>query len=84
MPGGLLRLAARLCDRLGRYGKLELPLTEEGIRYATHWVALDNSKVERQLGFRFRPLEASFTASIRWLYEAGHISARQAGTACQQ
>jgi hypothetical protein len=74
-----MRLAGRLCDRVGRYSRFELPLTEEGISYATRWVPLDDSRVERELGFQFRPLEASFAASISWLYKTGHISARQAG-----
>lgn len=75
----MMRLAGRLCDRIGRYASLELPLTAEGIAYATQWVPLDNSKVERELCFQFRPVEASFTDSIRWLYQAGHITRRQAG-----
>lgn len=77
----LMRLAGRLCDRLGGYVELELPLTEEGISYATRWVLMDNRSVEEGLGFRFRPLEVSFRDAINWLYKAGYITAGQAGNA---
>ncbi len=77
----LMRLAGRLCDRIGGYVKLELPLTEEGLSYATHWVLMDNRSVEEGLGFRFRPIEESFRDAINWLYKAGYITAGQAGDA---
>jgi len=77
----ILRQAARLCDRIGPRLGLELPLTVEGIAYATHWVPMDNGAVERELGFRFRPVRDSLRDTIRWLHEAGHLSAREAGAA---
>ena len=58
---------------------LDIPATEEGMIYATNWVVMDNSKVERELGFAFRPIEDSMADCVRWLYEAGHITRRQAG-----
>ncbi len=76
-----MRLAGRLCDRIGGHIRLDLPLTEEGIAYATHWVLMDSSGVERELDFRFRPVEDSFRDAIGWLHAAGHISAKQAGYA---
>lgn len=79
LNAGLMRLAARVCDTVGGYIKLDLPLTVEGIAYATHWVRMDNRAVERDLQFRFRPVEESFRDAIGWLYTAGHITAKQAG-----
>jgi dihydroflavonol-4-reductase len=78
---GVLRVAARLCDRLGDYINLDLPLTSEGVSYATHWVPMDSSSVEQGLDFAFRPLEESFRDTIGWLHAAGHITAKQAGRA---
>ena len=57
----------------------DIPVTAEGMTYATRWVKMDNSRVEHELDFQFRPVEETFADSIRWLYEEGHITARQAG-----
>ncbi len=76
---GAMRFAGRVVDTLSPLLKLDIPVTEEGMVYATNWVVMDNSKVERELGFRFRPVEESFGDCIRWLYSAGHITRRQAG-----
>ena len=51
--------------------------------YATRWVLMDNSKVEQELDFTFRPIEESMTDCIRWLCQAGHITPRQAGKVVQ-
>ncbi len=79
MSPALLRLTGRIYDRLDRYLPLDLPLTEEGLGYATRWVQMDNSKVERELDFRFRPVQETLVDTIRWMYDAGHLSAKQAG-----
>jgi nucleoside-diphosphate-sugar epimerase len=77
--GFAMRLAGRTFDRLSPLLNLDIPVTEEGMIYATNWVVMDNSKVERELGFAFRPIEDSMADCVRWLYEAGHITRRQAG-----
>lgn len=79
LNASLMRMSGRLFDRIGPFLKLDLPLSEEGIGYATAWVTMDNSKAERELGVQFRPVEDSFEDAIRWLYTAGHITAKQAG-----
>jgi dihydroflavonol-4-reductase len=76
---GLMRLVGRACDRLDRYLDVDMPMTEEGIGYATRWVVMDNSWAERELGFGLRPVADTFTDSIRWLCEKGHITTKQAG-----
>jgi dihydroflavonol-4-reductase len=84
MHAGLVRFAGRLCDRVGAYVKLDLPLSAEGVAYATNWVVMDSSGMERELDFRFRPVEESFRDATGWLYRAGHITAGQAGRAATQ
>jgi nucleoside-diphosphate-sugar epimerase len=79
LNAGLMRFAGRLFDRIGPHLKLDLPLSAEGIGYATAWVPLDNSGVEQALDFHFRPLQTSFEDTIAWLYRAGHITRQQAG-----
>lgn len=81
LPAGLMRLAGRLGDRLGSYITLDLPMTQEAVGYASNWVLMDSSAMERDLDFEFRPVEESFRDAIDWLYRAGHVSARQAGRA---
>ena len=76
---GAMRLVGRLFDSLSPVLNLDIPVTEEGMVYATNWVVMDNGKVERELGFTFRPIEESFSDCIRWLYAEGHITRRQAG-----
>jgi len=81
LNAGMMRLAARLFDRVGRYIKTDLPLTAEGISYATHWVPMDSRSVEQGLGIGFRPVEDSFRDAINWLCSAGYITRGQAGNA---
>jgi nucleoside-diphosphate-sugar epimerase len=76
---GAMRFAGRVFDHLSPVIGLDIPVTEEGMLYATNWVEMDNGKVERDLGFTFRPVEESFADCIRWLYSAGHITRKQAG-----
>tara|TARA_R110002110_G_scaffold166675_1_gene367481 strand:+ start:44155 stop:45189 length:1035 start_codon:yes stop_codon:yes gene_type:complete len=73
------RLAGRLFDKLAPVLPLEVPLTEEAMGYATQWVRMDNSSVEKMLDFSFRPVDDSLRDSIAWMARAGHLSARQAG-----
>ena len=79
LSGGLMRLTGRILDQLHPYISVPLPISEEAMEYATNWVQLDNSKVEKSLDFTFRPVEESMKDTVRWLYQAGHIGRRQAG-----
>jgi nucleoside-diphosphate-sugar epimerase len=80
MHGGLMRLSGRIIDKLGALFPLDIPVNEEAMEYATNWVKLDNSKVEDVLAFKFRPLRDTMADTVTWLYQAGHISRKQAGT----
>ena len=75
-----MRMAGHLFDRITPHLKLEIPVTAEGMIYATRWVEMDNSLVERELDFEFRPVEETMADCIRWLCAAGHITQEQAGT----
>ena len=84
LAGGVMRGVGKLFDRIGPWFNMEVPLTEEAMGYATQWVQMDNSKVERELDFAFRPVEETMQDTIRWLLRAGHISAKQAGKLAAQ
>jgi len=79
LNGPVMRLAGKVCDRIGPWFNMEVPMTEEAMGYATRWVQMDNSRVEQELGFEFRPVQQTMEDTIRWLQQAGHITARQAG-----
>lgn len=76
----LLRLAGHLLDRLDKVLPLEVPITGEGVGYATRWVVMDNRWAQSQLGVSLRPVEVTLADTIRWLQAEGHITAQQAGT----
>ena len=79
LSGALMRLAGGLADRLAPVLPDDFPITREGLTYATRWVNMDNSRVERELGLEFRPVEQTLGDSIRWLAEHDHLTPRQAG-----
>jgi hypothetical protein len=72
-------MLGRAIDAVQPVINLEVPLSHEASVYATQWVKMDSSKAERDLGLTFRPVDESLADAIRWLLEAGHISARLAG-----
>ncbi len=80
LTGAFMRLAGRALDKVReRVDLTNVPITREAMDYATRWVPMDNSRVERELDFEFRPLEESFADTVSWLYRAGHITEKQAG-----
>jgi dihydroflavonol-4-reductase len=83
LNAGLMRLAGKVCDRIGPWFNMEVPMTEEAMGYATRWVPMDNAKVERELDFQFRPVEETMADTIRGLCAAGHVTAEQAGKLAQ-
>lgn len=77
--GLFMRCLGRVVDIIKRVKVLDIPMGYEAMVYATKWVELDNTMVEQDLNFAFRPLEDSMTDAIKWLHRSGHISAEQAG-----
>lgn len=79
VSGAAMRLLGGIAERITPLLNLDLPLTREGLTYATRWVEMDNSRIEQELGFTFRPVEETLADSITWMYEAGYLTAKQAG-----
>ncbi len=79
ISGGLMRTIGGLADRFAAILPDDIPLTREGLTYATRWVTMDSSRIERELDFEFRPVDETLTDSIRWLCQEGHLTAKQAG-----
>lgn len=79
VSGAAMRLLGGVAERVAPLFNLDLPLTREGLTYATRWVQMDNSRIEAELDFEFRSVEETLADSIRWMYQAGHLTAAQAG-----
>lgn len=84
VAGSAMRLLGRAIDAVQPILNLDVPMSHEASVYATQWVEMDSSKAERELGLTFRPVEESLADAIRWLLDAGHISARLAGRLADQ
>lgn len=68
--------AGDLARRVGR----DLVLTSDGYDYLFKAVPGDDSPTEAATGVVFRPVVDTFTDTIRWLVESGHVGADKAGT----
>lgn len=79
ISGAGMRLLGRVTERVAPLFNLDLPLTHEGLTYATRWVEMDNTRIEQELDFEFRPVEETLADSIRWMHRAGHLTDKQAG-----
>lgn len=77
--GAMMRGLGTVVDLLKRVKTIDVPMGHEAMVYATRWVQMDNSRVEQELDFSFRPVDESMGDAIRWLHQAGHISADHAG-----
>jgi nucleoside-diphosphate-sugar epimerase len=77
--GFFMRSLGRSVDWMKRFRHFDAPMGYEAMVYATRWVPMSNTDVEKTLDFSFRPLPESLHDCIRWLYEEGYVTARQAG-----
>lgn len=79
IPGPLLRLLGRVGDLAKRVAPFDFPLTGEAMDFASQWPgAITSPEVER-LGVAFRNPHETYRDAIRWMVEAGHLSAEFAG-----
>lgn len=79
VPGALLRGLGRVADVAKRVIDFDLPLTLEGMLFATCWPTADGSRAERELGVRFRSIEETLSDTYRWMHREGHLSREQIG-----
>lgn len=79
IPGNILRLLGKVADIAINISGKELPITGEGMIYATQWVYADSAKAEKELGLVFTDREQTLAEVINWLYQGGYLSAKKAG-----
>ena len=78
-PGSLLRGLGRAADAVKHVVPFDLPLTHEGMIFATRWPTADGTPAERDLGIRFRDIEETLADTYRWMCAAGHLRREQIG-----
>jgi dihydroflavonol-4-reductase len=79
ISGPLLRLLGRLGDLVKHVYPFDFPLSGEAMDFATQWPGVVRSSAIDALGIRFRDGRETYADTIRWLFRAGHLSAREAG-----
>src|SRR5262245_34119559 len=77
--GPLLRALGRLGDLVKHVYPFDFPLSGEAMDFATQWPGVIRSPAIDALGIRFRDSRETYVDTIRWLFRAGHLTARQAG-----
>jgi dihydroflavonol-4-reductase len=78
-PAGFLAGFGRAADLVQRRLRTRLPWSAESIWIVNCDARCDDSKTRDELQLEPRPLRQTFADTVRWLVEAGHLSARQAG-----
>ena len=57
----------------------QFPLTAEAMDHATQWPGIEASPETEKLGIPRRPSRETYEDTIRWMHQAGHLTARQVG-----
>jgi nucleoside-diphosphate-sugar epimerase len=79
LPKPVLFAFAAALDGVRRFRPLSYPLTRDAAEMMTTMVATDDQPALDALGIELRPTEESITDTVRWLVEAGHLPAKNAG-----
>ena len=75
----LLRAMGAAADRAKLLVPFDTQISAEAMAINTQWPPADSSRFVAKSGMRFRPGGETFTDTIRWLTEAGHIPRKKAG-----
>lgn len=79
VPGNVMRAFGLVGDLVKRVYDFNFPLTRDSMEFATQWPGADATRTTNELGVTFRPIEATYTDTLRWLYHSGHLTAEQVG-----
>jgi len=79
LDGARLRALGGLGDQIKKVVPFDFPLSREAMEYATQWPGTVGSPMVDAAGLKFRSARDIYADTIRWLYRARHITARQAG-----
>ena len=79
VPQALIRALGRVGDLATRWLGTESPLTREATETLLSMVPTDDSALTRELGVRLRPARETFVDTLRWAFETGRLTEREAG-----
>jgi nucleoside-diphosphate-sugar epimerase len=79
VPGGAMRVTGRTLDALARVFPIDTVMTKEAMEHFTRWIGSDDEGIETELGITYRPLRTTIADTLRALYEAGVVTAKQVG-----
>jgi nucleoside-diphosphate-sugar epimerase len=79
IPGPLFRALGSVGDAIKSVYDFNFPLTRDGMEYATLWPGCSSAETTRDLGLEFRHPRETFADTLRWMFEAGHLTAKQVG-----
>lgn len=79
VPAGILLPAGRAVGLIQRIVPVHIPVEFEGIYFIRCAARSDDTRTRTELGVVPRDLQVTLADSVRWLFEQGHISRRQAG-----
>ncbi|NED96895.1 SDR family NAD(P)-dependent oxidoreductase [Phytoactinopolyspora alkaliphila] len=83
LPSVLMLGPARVASAAQRLLPFHVPLEYEGALVTWHDTRCDDSRARHELGIQPRSLVDSFAGAVRWLHDAGHLTAKQAGHAVE-
>jgi len=72
--GWKLRLVGRITDFVRLFKTVDSPISAETMRYATLWPNIRNTDELDRRGLRLRSARETFSDSIAWMVQAGHLS----------
>ena len=61
-----------------------LPVDYEAVLVAGYGTRCDDTRARAELGIRPRPLEQTYSDTVRWLHDTGGLTAGQAGRAIEE
>jgi nucleoside-diphosphate-sugar epimerase len=79
IPGPLFRALGSVGDRIKSVYDFSFPLTRDAMEFATRWPGCSSERTTRELGITFREASETYRDTIRWMYEAGHLTSKQVG-----
>jgi hypothetical protein len=79
VPAGMLLPAGRAVGVIQRIVPVHIPVEFEGIYFIRCAARFDDTRTRTELGVAPRDIQVTLADSVRWLFEQGHISRRQAG-----
>jgi dihydroflavonol-4-reductase len=79
VPAGMLLPPARAVGLIQRIVPVHIPFEFEGAYFCGCAARTDDTRTRTELGVAPRDIQVTLVDSVRWLFDQGHISRRQAG-----